>query len=159
MLNRTMFLIVLIIIFTAFPLTAAELENYFLQTSFHTYHYSEKDYQNNQQQLLGFERHYSNNQLNGISFFKNTYDQNTIYIYGGRNYSLTKLGKTEITAKFTYGIVHGYDDEDGKYDTWMHDMETFPAFVFAVGLRRKPYRLDIIPFADAGIIITAGVEF
>jgi len=159
MLYRTLFLIFLTIICTTIPVTAAELDNYYLQTSFHTFHYSQKDYQNNQQQLLGIERHYSNNKLNGISFFKNTYNQNTIYIYGGKNYSLTKFGKTEITAKLTYGIVHGYDDEDGKYDTWMHDMETFPAFVFAVGLRRKPYRLDVIPFADAGIIITGGVEF
>lgn len=156
---QTILLKILIIIFISNPLGAAELENYYLQTNFYTHHYSQKDYQNNQQQLIGFERHYSNNELNGISFFKNTYGQSTIYVYGGRNYSISKLGKIELTAKFTYGIVHGYDDENGKYDTWMHEMETFPAFVFAVGLRSKPYRLDIIAFADAGIIITGGVEF
>lgn len=156
---RKIFISILIIIFIVTPLSAAELENYYLQTSFYTYHYSSKEYQNNKQQLIGIERHYSNSELNGIAFFKNTYDQNTIYIYTGQNYSLHNFGKTEITAKFTYGIVHGYDDENGKYNTWMHDMETFPALVFAVGLRRKPYRLEIIPFADAGIIITGGLEF
>ncbi|MGM0500555.1 MAG: hypothetical protein ACQERL_10175 [Bacillota bacterium] len=153
----TVLVIVLIFIFN--PISAAELENYYLQTNFYTHHYSQKNYQNNQQQLIGIERHYSNNELNGIAFFKNTYDQNTIYIYGGKNYYLADFGKTEITAKFSYGIVHGYDDENGKYNTWMHEMETFPAIVFAVGLRREPYRLEIIPFADAGIIITGGVEF
>ena len=87
-----------------------------------------------------------------------------VIIGGGVNgcaiaYYLSKLGNTEITAKLTYGIVHGYDDENGKYSTWMHDMGTFPALVFAVGLRKEPYRLEIIPFADAGIIITGGLEF
>jgi hypothetical protein len=138
---------------------AAELENYYLQTSFHTHHYSNKNYQNNQQQLIGIERHYSNHDLDGISFFKNTYEQDTIYIYWGTNYYLFSFGKTEITAKFTYGIIHGYDDVNGKYDTWMHDMNTFPGAVFSLGLRRKPFRVDIVPFADAGIIITGGLEF
>jgi hypothetical protein len=41
----------------------------------------------------------------------------------------------------------------------MHEVTTFPGFVFSFGLRREPLRLDIIPFADAGIIITGGVEF
>ena len=152
-------LTLLIILLTAVPMRAAELENYYLQTSFYTQHYSNKDYQNNQQQLIGLERHYSNNDLDGIAFFKNTYQQNTIYIYGGTNYYLFSIGSTEITAKFTYGIVHGYDDENGKYNTWMHELTTFPGFVFSLGLRREPFRLDIVPFADAGIIITGGVEF
>jgi len=156
---RKIFITIIIIIFIVNPLSAAELENYYLQTSFGTHHYSQKDYQNNQQQLIGIERHYSTNELNGIAFFKNTYDQSTIYIYKGKNYYLADFGKTEITAKFTYGIVHGYDDENGKYNTWMHDMGTFPAIVFAFGLRNEPYRLDINPFADAGIIITGGLEF
>jgi len=146
-------------IFIFNPLAAAKLKNYYLQTSFYTHHYSQKDYQNNQQQLFGFERHYSDNKLNGISFFKNSYNQSTIYIYKGKSYFLAKFGNTEITAKLTYGIVHGYDDENGKYNTWMHEMKTFPAIVFGLGLRRKPYRLEIIPFADAGIIITGGLEF
>lgn len=152
-------ILIILMVFIVNPITAAELENYYFQTSFYTHHYSNKDYQNNQQQLIGIERHYSNSKLNGIAFFKNTYDQNTIYIYSGQNYYLSKFGKTEITAKLTYGIVHGYDDENGKYNTWMHDMETFPALVFAVGFRRKPFRVEIIPFADAGIIITGGLEF
>jgi len=152
-------LTLLIIMITAAPITAADFENYYLQTSFFTYHYSEKDYQNNSQQLIGIERHYSNNELNGIAYFKNTYKQDTIYIYGGTNYYLFSIGKTEITAKFTYGIVHGYDDENGKYTTWMHELTTFPGAVFSLGLRREPFRFDIVPFADAGIIITGGVEF
>ena len=152
-------LIILIIVLIFNPVSAAELENYYFQTSFYTHHYSQKDYQNNQQKLIGLERHYSNNELNGIAFFKNTYAQNTIYVYWGRNYSLASIGKTEITAKFTYGIVHGYDDENGRYSTWMHDMGTFPGAIFGFGLRREPFRLDILPFADAGILVTGGIEF
>lgn len=159
MVFKTFIISLIILILPAVSIEAAELENYYLQTSFYTYHYSEKNYHNNQQQLIGLERHYSNNDLNGIAFFNNTYGQNTLYIYGGTNYSLFSIGKTEITAKFTYGIIHGYDNEDGKYNTWMHDMNTFPGFVFSFGLRREPLRLDVVPFADAGIIITGGVEF
>lgn len=157
--DKIMILTILIIIFFVCPITASELENYYFQTSFYTHHYSQKDYQNNQQHLLGIERHYADNDLDGIAFFKNTYDQNTVYLYRGTNYYLFSVGKTEITAKFTYGIIHGYDDENGRYSTWMHDMGTFPGAVFSFGLRKEPLRLDIVPFADAGIIITGGVEF
>lgn len=41
----------------------------------------------------------------------------------------------------------------------MHQMGTFPGAVFSFGLRREPFRLDIVPFADAGILITGGVGF
>jgi len=152
-----MSLLIVLLLFN--PINAAELENYYLQTSLYTHHYSNKDYQNNQQQLLGIERHYSNNDLDGLAYFKNTYDQDTIYIYRGTNYYLFSLGRTEFTAKFTYGIIHGYDDENGKYDTWMHERGTFPGAVFGFGIRRKPLRIDVLPFADAGIIITGGIEF
>ncbi len=154
--------LVLFLIINIIPLKkleAAELENYYLQTSFYTSHYSEKNYKNNQQNLIGIERHYSDNSLNGISFFKNTYEQNTFYIYTGDNYTFFNMGNLQFTGKFTYGIVHGYDDENGKYSTWMHKVETFPALVFGFGLRYEPFRLDIIPFADAGIIVTGGIEF
>lgn len=140
-------------------INAADIDNYFFQTSLYTLHYSDKNYQNNKQNLLSFERHYKDQSLNGIAFFKNTYGQNTIFIYHGKNYHLSSIGNFNLTAKLTYGIVSGYDDEDGKYKTWMHEMETFPALVFGVGIQKKPYRLDIIPFADAGIIVTGGVEF
>ncbi|TDO91288.1 hypothetical protein DFR79_10936 [Halanaerobium saccharolyticum] len=150
---------ILIFIFFTNPLIAAELENYYFQTSFYTHHYSQKDYQNNEQQLIGLEKHFSDNDLYGIAFFDNTYEQESFYLYKGTNYNLFSIGKTQITAKFTYGIVHGYDDENGKYDTWMHDMGTFPGAVFSFGLHRGPFRLDIVPFADAGILIIGGVEF
>jgi len=104
--------VILIFVFLTTPLAAAELENYYFQTSFYTHHYS-----------------------------------------------LFSIGRTEITAKFIYGIVHGYDDENGSYSTWMHQMGTFPGAVFSFGLRREPFRLDIVPFADAGILVTGGVEF
>jgi hypothetical protein len=149
----------LIILLAVSPIIAAELENYYLQTSFYTHHYSQGGYQNNEQELIGIERHFSDNNLDGIAYFKNTYKQKTIYIYGGTNYYLFSIGRIEITAKFTYGIIHGYDDENGKYTTWMHNMNTFPGAVFSLGLRRKPFRVDIVPFADAGIIITGGLEF
>lgn len=151
--------VILIFVVLTTPLAAAELENYYFQTSFYTHHYSQKDYQNNEQNLIGLEKHYTDDDLYGIAFFNNTYEQNTFYIYKGTNYSLFSIGRTEITAKFTYGIVHGYDDENGRYSTWMHQMGTFPGAVFSFGLRREPFRLDIVPFADAGILITGGVEF
>ncbi len=159
MVFKALFLSLLLIFLPAADVEAAELENYYLQTSFHTHHYSNKDYQNNQQHLIGIERHYSDNDLDGIAYFKNTYEQKSIYLYWGTNYYLFSVGKTEITAKFTYGIIHGYDDENGKYNTWMHEVQTFPGAVFSFGFRREPFRLDIVPFADAGIIITGGVEF
>lgn len=159
MVFKALILSLLLIFLPAANIDAAEIENYYLQTSFHTHHYSQGVYQNNEQKLIGIERHFSDNDLDGITFFKNTYEQNSIYLYWGTNYNLFSINNIEITAKFTYGIIHGYDDENGKYSTWMHEMGTFPGAVFSLGLRYKPFRLNVVPFADAGIIITGGLEF
>ncbi|MFW6280794.1 MAG: hypothetical protein ACOC2I_02960, partial [Halanaerobium sp.] len=150
-------LILIIIIFNG--AVRAEEGNYYLQTSLHTFHYSDKDYQNNNQGLLGLEYHYTNNNLFGISYFKNTYEQSTRYFYFGRYYELHDFKYFSLTAKLTFGIVDGYDNSSGNYNTWMHEMETFPGIVLSLGLEKKPFRLDIVPFADAGIIVLTGVEF
>lgn len=152
-------LVLIIILAPASSLQAAELENYFFQTSLLTFHYSNKDYQNNNQNLISFERHYSDQSLMGIAFFKNTYNQNTFYFYRGENYNLVEKGLWTLTGKLTYGIIHGYDDENGKYDTWMHKMESFPAVIFGLGLKKDSFHIDILPFANAGVIITSGIEF
>ncbi len=159
--NKKVFLILNLILFIfIFNLTSrAEKGDYYLQTSLHTIHYSNKDYQNNQQRLIGIEYHYPNNNLFGISYFKNTYQQSTRYFYFGRYYDLYNFKYFTLTAKLTFGIVDGYDNSSGEYNTWMHDMETFPGFVFGIGIEKDPFRLEVIPFADAGIIILTGVEF
>lgn len=149
----------IIILFPITTINAAELENYFFQTSVLTYHYSNKDYQNNDQKLISFERHYTDQSLYGIAFFQNTYNQNTFYIYKGKNYTLLEKGFWDLTGKFTYGIIHGYKKENEDHNTWMHKMETFPGIVFGIGLKRNVFRLDLLPFANAGIIITSGIEF
>ena len=159
--NKKFFLILNLILLTLIfngSLSAAT-GNYYLQTSLHTFHYSDKDYQNNQQQLLGLEYHYPNDNLFGISYFKNTYQQSTRYFYFGRYYELYDFKYFNLTAKLTFGIVDGYDDSSDEYNTWMHKMETFPGIVVGFGIEKNPFRIDIIPFADAGIIILSGVEF
>ena len=159
--NKKVFLILNLILLTLIfngSLSAAT-GNYYLQTSLHTFHYSDKDYQNNQQQLLGLEYHYPNDNLFGISYFKNTYQQSTRYFYFGRYYELYDFKYFNLTAKLTFGIVDGYDDSSDEYNTWMHKMETFPGIVVGFGIEKNPFRIDIIPFADAGIIILSGVEF
>lgn len=159
--NKKVFLsLTLILILVIFQVRAeAEKGNYYLQTSLHTFHYSDKDYQNNQQRLLGLEYHYPDNNLFGISYFKNTYEQSSRYFYFGRYYDIYDFKYFNLTAKLTFGIVDGYDNSGEEYNTWMHDMETFPGIVFGLGIERKPFRLEIIPFADAGIIVLSGVEF
>lgn len=154
----TLIIVILCLTFTQ-KTKAEEQGNYFIQTSVHTIHYSNKDYQNNHQKLLGLEYHYPSGLLYGLSYFKNTYDQSTRYFYFGKYYELYKFDSFSLTSKLTFGVVDGYDNNSEEYNTWMHDMETFPGIVAGIGIKKDFLRIDIIPFADAGIIILSGIEF
>lgn len=157
--SKILLLILIILLLPINNLEAAELENYFLQGSLYTCHYDSKDYHNNNQQLIGLERHYSDQRLDGIAYFKNSYDQSTFYIYKGKKTNFFSLKNLVFTGKVTYGIVHGYDDENGRYTAWMNQVGTFPALVLGFGVKWKNLKLDVIPFADAGLIVTTGIEF
>jgi len=167
MIKKVFLIIVLcsMLIFMANINTAAERESsrekssYMLQTSIYTLHYDPQDYQNNNQRLIGLEYHYPNSNLYGVSYFKNSYEQPTWYFYFGRYFEIHRFSGFRLTSKLTFGIVDGYDNHDGRYNTWMHQMETFPGIVASIGIKKNSYRLDIIPFADAGITVLLGLEF
>ncbi|MCC3144670.1 hypothetical protein LJ207_04935 [Halanaerobium sp. Z-7514] len=138
---------------------AQENSSLYFHTSIYTTHYTPRDYHNNHQNLMGIEYHYQDKKLKGISYFLNSYRQPTWYFYSGRYYPLFERRGFKFNAKLTYGIIHGYDDEGGEHSTWMHNMGTFPGFVFGFGIEKGPYKLEIHPFADAGLITTIGIEF
>ncbi|MFO7819144.1 MAG: hypothetical protein R6V17_02800 [Halanaerobacter sp.] len=61
--------------------------------------------------------------------------------------------------KVTYSIVHGYDDENGKYSGIINQLGTFPTILPTIGFNYKHLVVELVPLANEGFMITSGVRF
>lgn len=133
---------------------------FFLQTSSMTYHWNQNPDRNNDQGLLGLEYHSSSKKrLYGVAHFQNSYFQPTWYLYTGRSYDFKEISNFKLYGKVTYGIISGYDDENGKYSAYMNRLGTFPAVLPSFGMEYKDYALEVSLFGIAGYIVNFGVKF
>jgi len=78
-----------------------------LQVSPFTYHYS-YDEKHRQVQMVGLERERANGNLDGITFFTNSFGQPSVYVYpwGGAYNDLG--GVKALSFKWTAGLLYGY---------------------------------------------------
>ena len=167
MFKKINYLVIIILFFLFFipnlHINASEVKNkenhFFLQTSFYSRHWSNNARHNNDQELIGLEYHLTDSSLYGLALFNNSFSQPCFYIYTGKTYSWKQYHQFKLTKKITFGIIHGYDDENGKYDGFLNKVGTFPAIVPGIGIEYKGIELDIAPFASAGFIINMGVKF
>ena len=130
-----------------------------IQTSIFSRHWDNNYRYNNNHQLLGLE--YQDNKIMlGMAFFYNYFNQTCYYFYMGKKYYLKYLApQIPVYSKITTGIVHGYDDEDGKYDGSLNKIKTFPAIVPGFEIEYKIFTVGLIIYASAGFMITSGIKF
>ena len=167
MYNKPHYLIIIILLtiifFPVFKISAGEIEtnekNYFIQTSLYSRHWSNNSRHNNDQNLIGLEYHFSDSSLLGLALFNNSFSQPCFYIYKGKSYIWREFNQFKLKKKITYGLIHGYDDENGKYDGFLNKIKTFPAIVPGIGIEYREMELVVAPFASAGFIITLGIKF
>ncbi len=136
-----------------------EQGSFFLQTSLLTHHWHPAPDHNNNQKLIGMEYHKPNSIVLGGLHFKNSYFQPCWYVYTGKIYDLKKIGNFKISGKLTYGIITGYDDENGRHRAYLNRLGTFGAIVPTLSVNYKDLSLEFSLFANAGYIINAGVKF
>jgi hypothetical protein len=80
-----------------------------LQFSPYTHHYT-FDAAHRDVVMIGLEREYPNAKLDGITLFRNSFGQESLYIYpwGGAYRSI--VGVKPLTFKWTAGLIYGYVD-------------------------------------------------
>ena len=131
--------------------------SFFIQKSVYTHHWKDNFYDNTN--LVGLEYRSNNSLLYGISRFQNSFNQKSWYIYAVKIYILREIYNIKIQSKVTAGIIHGYNDENGKYNALITKFKTFPILIPSLGLVYKKFEIDIVPLAHEGYMITTGIKF
>jgi len=94
----------------------------------------------------------------GGAAFKNSYNQQTFYVYGGGQYDFYEGEHTRVYGKLTAGLIHGYRGEHrDRIPFNRHGVA--PAIVPGLGIQYRRVGVEVIPFGNAGVMIGAGVYF
>ena len=134
------------------------LDHVLLQTSLYTDHFSPDPEHTNNQRLIGVELHNPELWFTGLARFKNSFNQDSLYLYVGRELTMWESGDTRIRAKLSAGALHGYR---GEYRDKIpfNRYEIAPAILPTVGVSWKRLETDLIIFGAAGLMVTAGWRF
>lgn len=138
---------------------ALELDHVLLQTSLFTRHFDPEPDHHNQQDLIGLELHNPQRWLAGAARFLNSFEQETFYLYAGREFPLWQpTADITVRAKVSAGLLHGYR---GEYQDNIpfNRYGTAPAALPSVGLRWKRFETDLIVFGTAGAMVIGGIRF
>lgn len=136
-----------------------KLSHALLKTSLHTQHFTPEPEHNNHQQLISLEVYNHENWLLGGARFKNSFDQDSVYVYGGKSWPFWQQGPhLEASAKLTAGILHGYRGEYRDKIPFNH-YGVAPAALPSLGLRWHWLETDLIVFGTAGVMVTSGIQF
>ena len=137
---------------------ALELSHVLVQTSLYTDHFSPDPEHINNQRLIGVELHNPDLWFTGAARFKNSFNQDSIYLYVGRELPMWESGDTRIRAKLSAGALHGYR---GEYRDKIpfNRYEIAPAILPTLGVSWKRLEADLIVFGAAGLMVSAGVRF
>ena len=141
-----------------------------LQTSLWTHHYNDEPDHNNEQRLVNAEWYFPDTLLKlnkgdwrdeirwlaGGATFKNSYDQQSTYLYGGGRYDYPLGENTDAYLKLTAGLLHGYRGEY-KDKIPFNELGVAPVILPAVGMTYRRLNVEIVPFAAAGVMMNIGV--
>ena len=131
--------------------------SFLFQKGVFTHHWNDKF--NDDTDLYSLEYYSYNNWLYGVAKFQNSFYQPSWYVYTGKDYSLKEISKLQIRGKVTAGIMHGYDDENGKYDAVITKFKTFPIIIPSLKIVYRRFELDVVALAHEGFMITTGIRF
>ncbi len=135
-----------------------ELSHVLVQTSLYTDHFSPDPQHTNNQRLIGVELHNPDLWFAGAARFKNSFNQDSLYLYAGRELTLWERDATRIRAKLSAGALHGYRGEF-RDKIPFNRYEIAPAVLPSVGVSWQRLETDLIIFGTAGLMLTAGWRF
>lgn len=133
----------------------AEAEPFwYVQTSVYTRHWSPEPDHNNNQDLIGLERHRADSYLWGASTFRHSFGVRSTYVYGGKRYD---FAGTPFHAKVTAGLLHGYRNEY-RDKIPLNRFGIAPAIIPSLGVNYGRVGADFVVLGTAAAMINVGVR-
>lgn len=127
---------------------------WYVQTSVYTRHFTQKSEHNNNQELIGLERHSQNSYLLGAATFIHSYGQRSYYGYAGKRFD---FDGTPFYAKVTAGLLYGYK---GKYRNKIpfNRFEIAPVIIPSLGVKYQRVSAEVVLLGAAASMINLGLE-
>lgn len=127
---------------------------WYVQTSVYTKHFKPKSAHNNNQELIGVERHTENSYLMGGATFLHSYGKRSYYGYVGKRYDFVG---TPFYVKLSAGLLYGYK---GKYRDKipLNRFEIAPAVVPSLGVKYHRLGAEVVLLGAAATMINIGFE-
>lgn len=145
-----------------------------LQTSVWTTHYNPQPEHNNHQKLINVEYYFAQDALPeqftfsdwrddlswlvGAATFRNSFDQQSAYLYGGSRYDWSMSANADAYVKLTAGFLWGYRG-DYKDKIPFNQLGVAPVILPAVGVQYRQANIELLPFAAAGVMMNVGWRF
>ena len=127
---------------------------WYVQTSVYTRHWSPEPDHNNNQDLIGLERHRADSYLWGASTFRHSFGVRSTYVYGGKRYD---FAGTPFHAKLTAGLLHGYRNEY-RDKIPLNRFGIAPAIIPSLGVNYGRVGADFVVLGTAAAMINVGVR-
>lgn len=140
-------------------IACAEFSHVSIATSLYTRHFSPDPAHHNDQRLIDITAHASDGWMLGASRFRNSFDQASFYLYGGKTFGVwAPTEQLNAHINLTAGLLHGYR---GEYRDKIpfNRYEIAPAILPSVGLSWGPFDTDLVIFGAAGVMLKAGLRF
>lgn len=127
---------------------------WYVQTSVYTKHFKPKSKHNNNQELIGLERHTENSYIMGGATFLHSFNERSYYGYVGKRYD---FAGTPFYGKITGGLLYGYK---GEYRDKIpfNRFEIAPAIVPSLGVKYRRVGAEIVFLGTAATMINIGLE-
>jgi hypothetical protein len=119
-------------------------------------HYSDSPEYKGTQWLVGAELQFPSHWLGGYSYFNNSFDQKTQYLYAGYWWKISDK-HPNFFFKLTGGALYGYKEPYEDKVPLNHNGLS-PAIVPGFGYKFDRFNVQIVPFGSAGIMLTLGYD-
>ncbi|MFJ9993958.1 sn-glycerol-3-phosphate transporter [Pseudomonas putida] len=147
--------IILLLTGSIFCTVQGEEDTWYLQTSLYTRHFNPSPDHNERQALLGLERNRADGLLYGAATFRNSFDQRSVYAYGGKAWFHEHW---PVYAKVSVGLLHGYRGERrDKIPLNRHGVA--PVIIPSAGVRLGPVGLEAVLLGANAMMFNVGYGF
>lgn len=127
---------------------------WYVQTSVYTRHFNPRSEHNNNQELIGLERHTENSYIMGGATFLHSFNERAYYGYVGKRYD---FAGTPFYGKITGGLLYGYK---GEYRDKIpfNRFEIAPVIIPSLGVKYRRVGAEIVFLGTAATMINIGLE-
>ena len=127
---------------------------WYVQVSVYTTHYKSKSEHNNNQELIGLERHTENSYLLGAATFLHSYHHRSWYGYAGKRFDFEG---TPFYSKVTAGLLYGYNG-DYRDKIPLNRFEIAPVIIPSVGIKYRRVSAEVVLLGVAAAMVNIGFE-